>query len=240
MAYDNGELHLQAPVRIRLRERLVGGQRRRRRAWTAPEDWTPGDTADRRHHARPRALQRDAAGRLPLRQLRDPQGSAVDDRQRPRRALPEGGAGGHSGRSQGGRLPLGHLVRRDDRHGRHHPAAEQGRDPGAAREGSRADRQAVPAWSDDRGGASQRADRDLDQGHRRGRQGHGDRPAAEQPALADDLLRCPRQHAAAAADRGHPWSGGQPQGRDHPAADQVELPRGSDRAGVLHLHARCP
>ena len=33
-----------------------------------------------------------------------------------------------------------------------------------------------------------------------------------QPVVADDLLWCPRQHAAAAPDRGDPWSGGQPQG----------------------------
>ena len=39
---------------------------------------------------------------------------------------------------------------------------------------------------------------------------------------------------------GDPWSGGQPEGRDHPAADQVLVPRGSVRAGVLHLHPRCP
>jgi DNA-directed RNA polymerase subunit beta' len=43
MAYDNHELHLQAPVRIRLKgvidiDNGVGGGE-----WTAPEDWTPGE-----------------------------------------------------------------------------------------------------------------------------------------------------------------------------------------------------
>jgi hypothetical protein len=58
--------------------------------------------------------------------------------------------------------------------------------------------------------------------------------------LHDGPLGCPRQHDADASDRRHAWSGGQPEGRDHPAADQVELPRGPVGAGVLHLHARCP
>ena len=31
-----------------------------------------------------------------------------------------------------------------------------------------------------------------------------------------------------------------PRGRHHPAADQGQLPRGPVRAGVLHLHPRCP
>jgi DNA-directed RNA polymerase subunit beta' len=35
-------------------------------------------------------------------------------------------------------------------------------------------------------------------------------------------------------------TGLQPQGRDDPAADQVQLPRGPVRARVLHLDARCP
>ena len=39
---------------------------------------------------------------------------------------------------------------------------------------------------------------------------------------------------------GDAWPRGQPEGRDHPAADQVQLPRGPVRAGVLHLHARRP
>ncbi len=37
-----------------------------------------------------------------------------------------------------------------------------------------------------------------------------------------------------------PWSGRQPEGRDHPAADQGQLPRGPLGAGVLHLHATVP
>ena len=51
------------------------------------------------------------------------------DRQRPGRALPEGPGRRDARRAQGGRLPLGHPLRRHGLHrGRRHPAA-QGRDP---------------------------------------------------------------------------------------------------------------
>ena len=106
--------------------------------------------------------------------------------------FPKVAAGGDPGRAQGGRLPLGHLVRRDHRHGGRHRAAAQAGDPRAVREGGRADRQAVPAWSDDRRGASRRAHRDLDQGDQRGGQGDGDRAAAGEPAVDDDPLGRPR------------------------------------------------
>ena len=61
-----------------------------------------------------------------------------------------------------------------------------------------------------------------------------------QPHLHDGLLGRAREHHADPPDRRHAWPGGQPEGRDHPAADQGELPRGHVRAGVLHLHARRP
>ena len=61
-----------------------------------------------------------------------------------------------------------------------------------------------------------------------------------QPGLHHGQLRGAREHDADAADRRYARSGGQPQGRDHPAADQGELPRGPVRAGVLHRHARRP
>ena len=61
-----------------------------------------------------------------------------------------------------------------------------------------------------------------------------------QPDLHDGLLGSAREHHADPADRRHAWPGGQPEGRDHPAADQGELPRGHVRARVLHLDARRP
>ena len=61
-----------------------------------------------------------------------------------------------------------------------------------------------------------------------------------QPDLDDGPLGCPRQHDAGPADRRYAWSGGQPEGRDHRPADQVQLPRGPVGGRVLHRHPRCP
>ena len=100
--------------------------------------------------------------------------------------------------------------------------------------------EAVRARPGHRRGASPGAHRDLDPGLERGRQGDGEQLRPDQPDLHDGRLRRVRKHDADPAGRGHAWSGGQPEGRHHPAADQVELPRGPVRAGVLHLHPRCP
>ena len=56
-------------------------------------------------------VQRHAAGRLPVRELRGHQEGTRPDRQRPGRAVPEGRRGARAGQPQGGRLPLGHPVR---------------------------------------------------------------------------------------------------------------------------------
>ena len=201
MAFDNGELHLQAPVRIRLRGRGRGRQRRRRRAWAAPEGWSRAS----RCSSRPRwvgccstrrcrratgssnyeirkgqlsAIVNDLAERFPKVAL-----AATLD------ALKE--AGFHWATWSGVTIGIEDVIA---------PPRKRG-DPGAVREGGRADRQAVPAWSDDRRGASRRAHRDLDQGDQRGRQGDGDRAAAGEPALGDDQLGRSRQPAPAPADR---------------------------------------
>jgi DNA-directed RNA polymerase subunit beta' len=44
MAYDNGELHLQAPVRIRLAEVIAVDNGNSRTRWTPPEGWQPGES----------------------------------------------------------------------------------------------------------------------------------------------------------------------------------------------------
>ena len=46
----------------------------------------------------------------------------------------------------------------------------------------------------------------------------------DQPGLHHGQLRRPRKHDADASDRRYAWSGGQPEGRDHPAPDQGQLP----------------
>ena len=194
-----------------------------------------------RDHAGPLPVQRGAAGGLPLRQLR---GDEEGARRRSSTTWPSGTRRSQvahdARRPQGGRLPLGDPVRHHHRHRRRGDPAEEGRDPRPVREGRREDREAVPARCDHRGGAPSGARRGLDQGDQRGRQGDGGQLPEDQPGLHHGQLRCPRKHDADAADRRHAWPGGQPEGRDHPAADQGELPRGPVRAGVLHRHARRP
>ena len=214
---------------------------RRPRGWTAPEGWEPGDAVPPGDHARPGPVQRGAAGGLPVRRTEVGKKQLSVHRQRPRRALPEGPGRGDARRAQGGRLPLGDPVRRHDLHrGRRH-AAEQGRDPGDVRGPGREGPEPVRARSDHRRRAPSGAHRDLDR--RRPTRSPTTMQKAlpeDQPGLDDGPLRRPRKHDAGPPDRRHAWSGGQPQGRDHPAADQGQLPRGPVGAGVLHLHPRRP
>ena len=127
-----------------------------------------------------------------------------------------------------------------DRHRRRRHAAGEAGDPGPARGRGREDREAVRARCHHRRRASWRAHRDLDPRAGRGQPGDGGQLPDHQPGLDHGQLGRPRQHDADPPDRRHAWSGRQPEGRDHPAADQGQLPRGSVRAGVLHLHPRCP
>ena len=93
---------------------------------------------------------------------------------------------------------------------------------------------------DHRRGAPPGAHRDVDPGDQRGLRGDGGDVREDQPDLHDGALRCPRKHDAGAADRRHAWVGGQPAGRDHPAADQGQLPGGPVGGRVLHLDPRRP
>src|SRR5512138_943773 len=43
MAFDNGELHLQAPIKVRLREVIGVDNGAKAAKWDAPEDWTEGE-----------------------------------------------------------------------------------------------------------------------------------------------------------------------------------------------------
>ena len=90
MAYDTGELALDARIEIRLPGIVPP------RDFVRPEGAEDGDTrADPAvHHAGPVHLQRDAAGRLPVRQLPGGQEGADGHRQLARRDLPEGRGGG--------------------------------------------------------------------------------------------------------------------------------------------------
>ena len=61
-----------------------------------------------------------------------------------------------------------------------------------------------------------------------------------EPDLHDGQLGCPWLLQADPPAGGHARPHGQPEGRDHRAADQVQLHRGPGRARVLHLDARRP
>ena len=216
------------------------GRCRRHDGWTPPEGWEVGqplivDTT------LGRALFNDA---LPedyrFVNYQVGEGARCRHRQRSRRALPEGRRRRDARRDEGSRLPLGDSRRRHDLDlRRRHPAAQAG-DPRRLRDQGRQGPEAVRARSHHRRRASSGAHRDLDAGDRRGRQGDGSQLPEDEPDLHDGQLRRPRKHDAGAADRRYAWPRGQPEGRDHPAADQGELPRRPDRARVLHLDPRCP
>ena len=84
---------------------------RRAEPWVAPEGWQPGEPLLVETTLGRTPVQRRAAGGLPVRQLRGDQEGARPDRQRPGRAVPEGGGRARAGQPEGGRLPLGHPVR---------------------------------------------------------------------------------------------------------------------------------
>ncbi len=241
MAFDAKELSLQAKVDIRFPVGTVPP-----RGWVPPvaEEGRAGVPAGRQlpaaHHAGPCALQRAAARGLPVRRPLGGQEAALRDRQRPRRALPEGDRRRHTGQPEGGRFPLGDALRchRGDLR-RRGPRGQEG-DHRLVRGRGREGPEAVRARADHQGRAHSGAHQDLDEGDERGRRRHERELPEDQPDLHDGRLGCSREHDADASDRGYARSGVQRQERDHSASDQGVLPRGSVRAGVLHLHARCP
>ena len=151
-------------------------------------------------------------------------------RQRHRRAaggrVPEGDGGQEPRRHQGPGLPLRHPVRPHHLHGRRQDAPGEGVDPRQVREGSGQDRVPVPQGDHHRRRAPPEGSRDLDQRHPGGAPGHGAHPRGRglQPHRHDGGVGCPRQRHPGPADRRHAWPGGQPAGRDHPPADQEQLP----------------
>ncbi len=218
MALDRQEIALQSRVRIRLPEFVPSTGE------AIPEGWEAGQADHRRDDARSCAVQRGAPCGLPLRELRGGQEAARRHRERPGRALHQGRGRPGARRSQGHRFPLGHPVRCDRVHrGRRHAAA-QGRDPRGVRGPGQEGAAAVRAWSDHRRRAPSGAHRDLDPGVEQGRRGARDHLRQAQPDLHDGSLGCSRKHDAGPSDRRYAWSGGEPEGRHHPAADQVELP----------------
>ena len=213
----------------------------RRAAGTAPEGWEPGDADHARDHARPGAVQRGAARwttRSSTTTVDKKRLSAIVNDLAERYpkvqvaatldALKE--AGFHWATRSGVTISIEDVVTPPSK------AEILERYEAQGREGP----EPVRARSDHRRRAPSGAHRDLDPGDQRGRRGDGGELPEDQPGLDDGQLRRPRKHDAGPADRRHAWSGRQPEGRDHPAPDQVQLPRGPVRAGVLHLHPRRP
>ena len=141
-------------------------------------------------HAGPGDVQRAAAARVCVRQRADAQEGAGRDHQRPGRALPDDRGRADRGQAQGRRLLLGDPKRSHCLDGRRAGAAAEAGDPGPLREGSRRDREEVPA----RRAQPQRAQRgtgqDLAGRHRRGRQGAAGVLPGGQPDHHDRRLRC--------------------------------------------------
>ena len=200
----------------------------RRWAGLRPEGWASRGTSFRLETTLGRcAVQRDAAAGLPVRRLR---GAASAQLGRSSTTWPSATrrsqvaatldalkeAGFHWATRSGVTIAIEDVVTP--------PSKQEILDTlrGPGREGP----EAVRARSDHRRRAPPGAHRDLDQGHQRGRPRHGGELPEDQPGLHDGQLRCPRKHDAGPADRRHAWSGRQPEGRDHPAADQDQLPRG--------------
>ena len=187
MALDAGLISVRSPIRVRLAGSVVPGPEE-----VLPEDHEPGTPWIARDDPRPGAVQRAAAHRVPVRELRAAQEAAGADRQRSGRALPDVAGRHHAGQAEGGRLPLGHPLGHDGRHRRRHHPAGEGRDPGAARDRGRSGREGVPARQPVARGAQRRPGEDL------GGRDPGDRGRAAagvpegQPGLHAGERRCCR------------------------------------------------
>ena len=101
-------------------------------------------------------------------------------------------------------------------------------------------RRAVPARSHHRRRALRARGRCLEVHHREGQRGHDEWPGPRGLGDHDDLLRRPRQQGQHRPAGRHARPHGRPVRPHHRRAGALQLPRGHDRPGVLHLHARCP
>ena len=138
------------------------------------------------------------------------------------------------------RLRLRDQGRDHDLEERHRRASQQGGDPRRLRGAGAAHRAGLRARPH-HGGRTPRGDRQrVDGGHRPSGGRHGGAPLGAQPHLHDGQLRGTRLVQADPPARRHARPDGQPEGRDHRAADQGELHGGPVGARVLHLDARRP
>ena len=185
MAYDKGELDLQARIQIRLTNVVPPED------YPVPEDWQPGQPLRMETTLGRCIFNETLPADFPFVNYSVGKKQLSAHRQLARRDVPEGAGRDGARRPQGRRLPLGDPVGRDDRHrGRRRPA-EQGGDPGRLRAPRRQGAARVRARPDHRRRAPSGAHRDLDARDRRGCPGHGERLPGHQPGLDDGQLRCP-------------------------------------------------
>ena len=192
MARDHGELHLQAPIKLRI-EGLNEGRAGR-------------------DDAGPRAVQRGAAGGLPLRQRAGGQGPARCPGQRSVGALQQGSRCPDPGRTEGDGFPLGHPLRCHRVHLRLPHAGIQGCAARCGRGEGREGGDAIPPWPARRPRAAPRPGEHLagDQGRGRGR--HGRELPRAQPGVDDGEVRCAWKHEPDQPDRRYARPGGRHQG----------------------------
>ena len=137
-------------------------------------------------------------------------------------------------------LPLRDPGRDHDLQERHRLASQQGGDPRSLRGAGAGDPGPVRGGLHHRRGAQGGSHRALGQGDRGGRSGDGGQPPRAEPDLHDGQLGRPRIVQADPPARRHAGPDGQPEGRDHRAADQGQLHGGPVGARVLHLDPRRP
>ena len=133
------------------------------------------------------------------------------------------------------------------RQGRHHGLQEQRRlaareagNPRSVREGDGSHPGPVRRRLHHGGGAARGRHRQLEPGHRRGRESDGRQPRRAEPHLHDGRLGSARIVQTDPSAGRDARSDGQPERGDHRAADQGQLHGGALGPRVLHLHPRCP
>ena len=234
MAYDRGVLDLQAPIKVRLARAAAAERRQPPEGWEPGQPWLADTTLGRvlfnellpadypfinepLPKKRQAAIINDLAERYSITEVAQTLDQLKD-------------AGFYWATRSGVTLGIDDVVVPPQKQQILDDLRGQGR-PG---------QQALPARRAVAPGAQRRDGQDLEPGVRRGRQGDGGELPGGQPDPDDREVRRGGQHDPGPSARRDAWPGGQPEGRVHPAADQVELPRGPVGAGVLHLHARHP